>query len=634
MMKRFFKNGKWVGLLAVGLLFAGCMSGSGGDDSSSEAALAANQQTTPTGVQMTFDPVEGSLNIGDGAEASLVYADSVGHRVVIRNDANAANCVDLGGGTHRCAVRVVNESLTKYAANAFFVGTACSDCVANSLVIDNADFLDAAATVPNGILNGTVGDDGGPGGTASADGFAVCIVEDGDYTVLAPYNVKGCTTHPIGPTFKPRQVLHPQCGSFPILLDFSATAPTTFWATVTADWFDWNPIGNNGSGRYDFTNRSTFFVMATALDDDLTGDGSDKVRYGGTMWGDDWLRIGSYRRSTILSGWGATGSNVLNPGDYFAISTALEYSDRLEGQTNIASKALQALNGGYEYAYNFGYQLRYDTETVARVQTLQDVNGGLDSINGDVDHMECIKEVAGKKNYDTCTIAFPTWSGYGATPQLAWEGVGWIAANYALIADFQFFAYTQAQNTFVGGKIVNGDPRAFATDDYPMPLHNAHFGLANLLLNPYNTPYDPTWRVIWPADNPVILQGVDAAPDLPLSIYYFYVKPNTDGKGMGSEFWVDQFASNTFFFFANTDETLEGSGAGITLTDDQTAMCISSGSGYEEGPPDSGASCTGSGDVWIRSGQETPQTNIDHAGPGLATGGYQQWPAHICVAGG
>jgi hypothetical protein len=612
MMKGFFKSGKWMGLIVVGLLFAGCY---GGGDSSSEGAVDTGSQAAAVSVPITVDPMNKTLTIGDGGLGKGSGTTHDGHAITLVNGATSLPTCTGAGADVQCWIRIQNNDPSMYLSNGILWAHSCFNCV--TAQVDNADMQ---AGVPLGDCVGTGGDTG-CGGSIEIDSAGYCIVEDGQYvTKSQPYNVTGCRTRETATSgIKPPQMLHPECGTIAYLWDFGLQdAKYNFWGAIVGDWFPQDPTGD---GRYDWTDRSTYYIMATDLNNN-SGTGPDQ--WGGTANGQAWINVGSHIRSNVLSGWNASGSNSLAEGRYFAVSVAVEYPDRIESQ----AMGNNMVNLDYEYYVAYGYIMRYNQNVVQEIASanLTAIGVGTQVVRGARFH--CTANQASSPNL-ACD---GNWAAYEGLGELTfgtasdYRGVGWVALSRGLASNFE---YNAAIQKWGGGSVIMkggvpatsggwlGGPMAYLINPKAAGHHGvAHFDWALASATFYNSAA-------------IIQEGPDSAPEMPLSLYYFQVLYGT--SGLGSEFWMDMMATGTAFNIYHTNGTVYPSGNQMG-TDDWTSYCSPPQGGFPMG-------CDGGLPMTfydVHAGLELSNLNIGHSGPSAKGGddfggGVQQWSAHICV---
>lgn len=620
-MKGFLKNGKWIGLLAIGLLFAGCY---GGGDSSSDSAV------TPVahggqGVPITVDPVNETLTIG-GPEGAGIGITADGHSVQIIN--GATGCATVGGADEvDCYIRVINLDSDEYATNVRLVSSLCVGCI--SAQLDNVDSIngtavgDCVAAMGAAPYPADQSDLGCNIGTSYdvANTFEICVTEDGDFRNFGPpYNPDGCqvvTTN--AGLYAPVQVLHPECGSRAVKLGFVGQVPKyTFTGTVEADWYPADPRA--GDVRYDFADRTTFYVMATRL---ISNGG-----VGDSPNGSAWLKSGSYQGSQIISGWGATGSNVLSgvttdKGKYFAVNVALDYADRIEGQI----MGDGSRNQNYEYYYNMSIVLRYNPTVVSLITA----NIASEGVGGD-DAEDCIicqdavNFIQADNGFTTILFGDNYFSG----------NPGWLSCYVDLTEGFKPM-YSNNYVTWYGNSVgatiayyatlttgTAGTLQAY----FAAPWIAGQVGVMRFNMTGGAMTYGRSGATALPSE------GVDVAPDLPVSIHYFEVLPGSSGKG--SQFWIDVFSSSTSLNIAWTNGTVYPGGH-KGASDDWVTPCIPFSAGFED---NINQGC----DVGLPSNTydvalSSENTNLaislsGRAAPGgdsNSNGGWQQQSAWICV---
>ncbi len=619
-MKGFWKSGKWLGLLILALVFAGCAGGSG--SSSSEPALANGPGIH--GVPIVVDTNNQTVTFGDeGAAGGRIPASVYGHTMDIIN--GSTGCAGAGP-TVSCWIKLINRDSSNYMANTFVLGTLCADCT--TAVILNADLTHGGAY--NGTACGpgqsSLDTDANAGcGAASADidGLGMCYVEDGEFKVTgAWYNTHNCPIHPIPSAFyKPNQMLHPQCGQSTVRWDFDSQSGTySFMGQIQAQWFPQDP---NADGRMNMQDRGTFYVMATDLTN-ATGIANLNT----------WLRPGAYRRARVISGWNKTASNTIAVNGYFAVNVAIEDPDRQEAQ----EVANTFGNHDYDYYWDVAYVLHYNPAVVQLVVGKggsRTTPGGTVINNGALDNKDCL--IQGVNNY--CTN-FGIQSFEGTAVNLAFSGTGWVAldmsiddgAGNAVFAPHQTGSYV----TFQGGvgHLNLGGMYYYAYPSYPVaPKMNAHYGRAHL-----NIPVGGvrTWNAAActsgniPSHSYIVKQeGVDGDPDMPLGLYYFWVPNNPALSGKGSEFWIESFGSATMLATSWTNGNIYPGGLAVG---EDVNVCIPYQAGFPQGC-DAGIPAA---NYFVYGGFEYVNQAIGSSGPSVSGGiqgfgAYQQWSANICV---
>jgi len=269
MMKGFLKSGKFLGLLllACGLVFAGCA----GDPNSSaltpggssEGNVPTDSQTSVAAIPVTFE--DGQVTFGDGSAMASTTID--GHTVTITNAAPCAGTVD--GAT--CKIKLINNDSDEIMTKVTVTTASCSGCAGAKF--DNSDV-----------------------GAGAIDGGGFCYVDSG--------NISVCDVHAVPSGNRPDRLIHPDCGSHKTMWDFGGqTSVYTFYASLTAEWHPWLPVGADlapGGGdddpRFNFADRTTFYVMLSDTRDRL-------VALEGTIAANaKKFNIGSYRRSYVIAG--------------------------------------------------------------------------------------------------------------------------------------------------------------------------------------------------------------------------------------------------------------------------------------------------------------------------------------------
>lgn len=598
MMKGFKGKGKYFGLMlaAFALVFAGCAGGPSEDDSASPSAQNV------TSVPITVDPGNASMIIGDGVQSADTVYFINGHSVTIMNGAThgiGGNCDATADGAD-CWVRLVNRDSDEYMANVYIDLSACEGCLGANLT--NADIpLSGGTDCPT--LYGEAGSIGDPGAPYGAiDGGAFCFVEDGEYyTVGKPYNENCCKTHRLTTATgnginKPVQVIHPECGAVGVEWIFgNQTEPYKFLAGLNAQYYPWDP---SSDGRYDWTDRNTFYVMVTQLDDNFAGLGYSPQKQ-------NWYRIGSYQRSTVVAGYGAgTSGTSVAPGQYFGVNVAVEYANRIEAR-NIAEPSTFT---NYEYIYGYNYIMKFDPFTVNYNTTAnKQLPGGtfIQPPGKTCGPLGCGRGVEG-------------WN--GGLNEIATQNnsQGWVALTMVatLSSTFTFF------NAFSSYKNLTGTAFIGAGNYGNVCAYCAHLGMVKMKTG-----------FLYTGTQYFIQDGADPDPDFPMYLYYFYALPGSSGRG--SEFWIDTVSGYTNFKYAYTAGDLAG-GYTQDWTDTCWPMDPANMNSTDKGCPDTDSE---SQIVWKSLGERSNYA-ISHSGPEVPgilvagdykRGAYQQWPAHVCV---
>lgn len=593
-MKGFTKYGKLMGLmlLAMGLLFAGCQTGS---SSSDEGPVSSPQGTSDNWVPMEMT-ADGNLIIGDGSGSATATID--GHLVEITSDGNTA-C--SGGDPSSCWVRVINRDPDMYMSNVILLVSDCADCTSAQIL--NAD-------VYAGSTTHLVGTDGSAGVPSDLNTAGWCVVEDGEFYYPTPHNAYGCDKH-ANPSSseKPYQILHPDCGARAVKIDFGNQAGNYgFYATVSAEWTQWRPVNDDTNG--DITNfpatnidpaLTTHFIMLTDIDDKMTA--VNKA----------WYDIGSYKRSTVLAGWSSAGNVsgvTMSESQYFGVNIAIEYADRIENQVMAAGDA----NPDFEYYTGFAFILRYDPFTVNRITSAGRVRTGGTMVTKDFQRM-CAGTVE-------CSDGKDTYTGFqDPSVTTGYNDADGYVFGYMFIEE-KLFGEFGAGDSYM---TVYGD-HVTAFYSYVVPKHWGHKGCAHVNMTPSHGIPGMSDYLGW-ISTAVIQDPADPEPEMPYGFLFFKVKPGTAGRG--SEFWTDQFGTYDMPILAHSGHTYKPSGKAVG-TDDWLSYCWPMTPGYDNGT-DQG--CDGVVDTELVSyGNEQSNPDLKQSGQAVQGGGmYQSWNVHICV---
>jgi len=528
MMKRFVKNGKIVGLMlmALGLIFAGC-SGAGGSGGSSETAAPATTQGSYGAIPISVNGGNGDLIIG--AEGGLSDITMVaGHTVEIINGSTGAGKCTTGGGPGgdiKCYIKLINRSRNVGMYNVSVNANPAKACVnCGTAVFNNADNVGGT---PTRVI-------GGPNIDTPILNSGYCYAEDGNFKAGAPFNAAGCGLQYTTANNKPIQSLHPQCGQRTEMLDFGNPAAPgsqyTFWASVSATYFPWNPNGLNGvrgggddDARYDFQNYTTVYIILAGMTNDRPG------RY----------LFGTWKRSNAIAGYGAPG-NVsganLTPGSYFGVNIAVEAPDRVENYY-MADITHMASNGhGFEYYTLLGVFFRYNPFVIERVRNA--------THTGKAYIKPGAKDMCWNYPNTPCATT-PNYESYAHLDTLAdgsnsFYGFGWIALYR--IPEMDFAYYTQGATTTYrtdgGGAIQLLTGHNVCKECGQKGFAKMNRAFVGGAINGTNT------STAMPA---FTRDGPDADPEQTVMVYHFYVKNNTVGKG--SEIRTDVASTNTQFAF-------------------------------------------------------------------------------------
>lgn len=585
--------------VAVLIVFCGCGSsgggGGGGDDGNVDVDDGGTEYPG-----IAADMTEDGLLLLEGGD-TVWNEEFDGHGIEV----SVSGC-SRGVSINSCRIDIINRSSDHYLANARITTDHSSN---PAVAFANADFQDS---VP---LHGTTMDPSG-GVPAPVDGAGFCVVEDGDYQADAPYNAGGCAVseNPHG-TYKPYQTLPPDCGRLSRMRwDFQNTgqAGFSFSMQIAGQWFPENPYGpdfvagtSDDDPRFNFQDRLTYLVMVTDLEDVMSATNKE------------WYRLGSYRRSNVLSGWSAIDSGygknnaVLEKGRYFAVNVAAEYPDRIESR----SMGDKSNFTDYEYYRQFSYILRYNPDAVERVSTGGRVRGGSGGTYLEAGALDVCST-------GDCGPGLETYRGYEGPDGLFSsfnDQAGYIMTYAPLVSNaFSWMPAGDAYST-VSGKSVSA---FYGTN---VPLHMGHHGVARVNMTPVHT-YTGYSDYILYSDSAVVQEGVDNAPDMPLAMYYFKVSGDT-----GSEFRIDMFAGYSVPHLATTNHTLTPSGW-APGSDDWLDYCLPMSAGYDNNEYQGCDPAKSSSDYTIHTGAEISNPDITHSGQSIPAGGaYQSWNAHICI---
>lgn len=525
--------------------------------------------------------------------------DLNGHQVMLKVGDTA--CRQIETDRTQCRIQVTNLDPDEYMANTFININYCEEC--SSARFDSADLV-GDKVVHNGPASG---DPGGsvPLETASPEQpVRNCVVENGNFLMKNFHNVNGCPTHQISPAdpnlHKPRQIIAPGATKSNLWIFSGRSSTYQFVTSITAEYYPWGDPGTNP--RYDLGHRSTFYVMVTDLSDQMTADNKS------------WYRLGSFKRSKILSGWNATGSNVMKPlpsdQKYFGVNVAVEYPDRIESYR----MGDGSLNQNYEYYTQFSFLLRYDPEVVEMISG----RGGraAKTPSGTILRTGLLDICAGAGE---CQKGKDTFRQYSAPGAGSFSGYGFIGTMEVMKSGQGNELFTQMETatyqTVSGGNInISGAVKGYGCA--------GHHGVAR-----WNVALDNCTENM---ENCILQDGPDAEPEMPLAMWY--MKLLSDPTGTASEFWIDMFSGYTSFTLGWTNGTLVPSGLGVG-NDDFLNYCYDpAGAGVPEQP------CPADTPTRIiHNSLERTNPDIDQGGRFIAPhnpvdpGAFQQWPAHIVV---
>lgn len=598
MMKGFLKISKLMGLmlLASGLLFAGCV-GPGGD---SESAVAGNGGFM---IPVTMDMTSQTMTIGDGV--GMAVGDWEGHQVGLQN---VGSCSGLATAA-TCTVRVTNLDPNYYMANTYIALSYCADCAGDKL-FSNAD-------LSNGVTVFVSGDATGAGGAADINGAAYCVVEDGLYTndgYPAPFNATGCVTVSTKGDPKPLQFIHPDCGTRDVRWDFDTLTGDNFrfYANIAAQWFPEIPTGDS---RFDFENRTTYYLTLQKLDDKIAG-----------ALNKTWWRIGSYKRSTTLTGWGSGGADF-TPADpavggrvYFALNVLLDYPDRIEKYTGVGYPTIGDGFSDYEYYTSISWIVRYDPTVIKNVAvTGLTGKGGTTLYSGGLDL--CDRNASSAH----CDKRKPTFTGMDPVQVVvggAAEANGWLFSYTPIIQQvFTWNAPGASYQTTNGGKVYAGYGNLW-------PVHAGQIGLAKVNMVVATPTYPLTNWYLSTAFIPN--SGTpDADPELGLGMYYFKLQAGTSGRG--TQLYTDHWSTENGPLINWTNGTPAGGffGGG---SDDWIMPCIPIDPAYANNVDQGCNPGKTIADYYVYGNTESSNPLIRHSGLSVPNrGAFQYWNVHLCV---
>ncbi len=652
MMKRFESYGKYLGLalLALGMVFAGCTVG-GPSEEGEVSSGAFSSVGIP--VSVDYSGSNPSIVIGDGSGEGQVFATADGHTIEVADGdtctpcspADSSGCCTDGAGDGKVWIRVYNRDPDEYMSNVYARAHGCPKCTTAQL--DQANFVDGDTTgdfstpcFNSDMEAGNCGVGAGPipdylADPTSANFPGYCYVEDGNFATMGePFNKNACWNHiHKDRTYKPFQVLHPDCGMKSVEWDFgNQAAQYLFYLTVHADYDMWNPTGDGLPGtttdndpRYDFEDRTTYYVMLADYDDPTGAPNAG------------WYRLGSYQRSTVLAGYGA-GTSGYSPveGQYFAANVAIEYPDRMESRIMGDKYAFT----NYEYYTTHSAMLRYNPFAVSPLQSDYSVAKGVTLAGGPVNM--CADCTALKETYKYNVNVLDS-TDYGVEGYLQ----GWIAITDQWSTSNTFQNYTAAGTvtyyTMYGGNVkmtpwcvAGGSPTWQCVPQVAGQKGVAHIDVDNYTQITYSMmPCSPaTGNPGYPCGVQagfIDQEGPDAAPEWPFRMHFF--RANNGASGLGSELWVDMYATISGFILRWTNGTFIPSGT-AGGTDDWTMYCWPMDPGLMN---DTDQGCgDDSPDRIIHLGLERMNPEITQSGKSTkayipGTGAMQQWPVHVCI---
>jgi hypothetical protein len=536
-MKRFASDGRILALIliAVGLMFAGCAAPSE-NGGSAESAAPADIQSSYGVVPISINGGNGALTIGSQADGLSDVTTVGGHNVEIVSGSTSivggkGTCSGIMGDV-KCWIKLVNKDPSSGMYNVSLNADSAKNCInCGTAVFNNADNV-------NGDTTRAVG-----GGNIDTPilGSGFCYAEDGNFGGNKPYNAQGCSTYYTpSNSYKPIQTLHPACGQRSELLDFGnpadPTARYTFWASVSATYFPWNPVGADGvpntaddDARYDFQNYTTVYMIIADLANVNPGSG----RY---LWG-------SWKRSNVLAGWGSPGNGSgtnLAAGTYFGVNVAVEAPDRVENYYMADVQHLTSNPRGYEYYFIHSIFFRYNPFVIERVRAThsgQPIKSGAQ----DLCATPALCQVLG---YESNSHLEPVADGSNS-----FYGFGWVALyRWEQSDSFYYYAAYSSQdyNTDAGGVIHIAQSAKVCQECGQKGFAKMNRAFLGATIYSTNTS----------AAKPAFTRdGPDPAPENTIMVYHFFVKSNA-APGLSSELKVDTFATYTQFQWAlHTSQT-------------------------------------------------------------------------------
>jgi hypothetical protein len=619
-MKRFALSGQILGpiLITLGLIFNRC-AGPDGDNGSSEAAAPADAQGSYGVIPISVNGENGELTIGSQADGLSELTTVSGHSVEIVNGSTSI----VGGkgtcsgsmGDIKCWIKLINRDPSYGMYNVSFNANpwrGCWNC--GTAVFNNAD----------NVQGNTIHDIGEANKDVPILGAGYCYAEDGNFGAKKPFNARGCSTYYTpGTNPKPIQVLHPQCGQRSELLDFGnpadPTARYTFFASISADFLPWSPLGADGirgtgddDARYDFQNYTTVYIILADMANARPG------RY----------IFGSWKRSNAIAGYGAPG-NVsganLSPGTYFGVNVAVEAPDRVENYYMADVWHLSSNPHGYEFYIMSAVFFRYNPFVIERVRLFS--HAGKTYIKNQARDMCFVHPNSPCGNihfYQSYSHLEPVNDGSNS-----FYGFGWVALYRNV--DIHVFGYydnataaTTTYHTDGGGHIMIMPGAKVCTECGQKGFAKINRAFLGATINSTNTS----------AGKPAFTRdGPDAEPEQTVMVYHFYVKNNTIGKG--SEIRTDTYSTFTQFQFElhpyPEKTTLVPGGFNLDWAD----YCYP----FNTTPPQSHYCPTPlnwNSDIIVFQSKERMNPNIHQSGesvsgPSGTFGGIQAWNTYVCV---
>jgi len=534
-MKSFYKRGRYLGfmLMAIGLVFAGCVSG-GSDGGSADTEKMVGVNSIPVIVE------NGKIEFGNGE----VMASSMFNGKFVGLSTGAT--YDNTGGYYTAAIRLTNQDPDEYMANAMVHVVPASCPVCSGALFDNADFTTFGANCNTGtyVLFGC---------PALIDGGAGYVyVEDGDFVDTnggeGPWQVLGGALQQskgAGNVYgTPKQMIHPECGSVSQDWVFANNpgGRYSFFITVTADYFGYGDLSDS---RYDLDHRSTYYAIVANNVNNAT---PAWVRNAAT-----WRRsnkAGSPNRSQIVSGYVGPGQTMapngtqVSAGDTLGVTIAMEFPNRLELQTTAIPSAVTSVTTGYEYYVQVSAILRYN-EAVMNMTTGPETTCATASY---------------------CDISYQKSSGMSITGSTGGTD-GWVAVTTGLASPSQFSTFGQYEKYFTSG---GGGLYFYSAGNPNICKQCGHRGRAKLNVDPFSSSYSVAPSAMSTA---LFTQDLDdPEPDLEIAWYEFTVDAAAP-SGSGSEFWFDTYGDDMQAISYHTNDTFWESGRDCAACLDLTAYC-------------------------------------------------------------
>lgn len=619
-MKKVLKSGKFIIMLGMVLLFAGCMTAPSEDNPVSASKMSDNYVGTWKG---TVDVANATLSLEPSSLTGAAYTLN-GHSVEIMNDTQCS--WDGGNGQLNCNIKIknldTNEGLWDIKARLHDPTGSGTAAIMNAADYILSDVGAVTSLVPNTPV--------------PIDGAGYCTTEAGKNGV----SLEGCGTFTRDVLTMVEMYVHPRCGTITKSWQFDAVDSGTynFYVDIFGDFYPENPFVSpdsrwNGTLMNDFANTDT--VNVVGANDYLTyvvnvnqlntnyaavGEGYISCAAFPCVYRSNYAyRVGSTYYQDANGKYVGKSNSIADPilptGRYFAVEVLYEYPDRMENYADIGEDGAGTVCGAaggidcYEYYNNFAFALYWDEAVLKKVdRTTMKTGAGTILYGGVVSRCGKWKMSKTGAEKNNCNIG---WMGHHP---LASYDTNVTRSNFiSTSAMINAFAAAGSTYFFPSPAATNIPKTATVWVESADAGNRGHKGVAHFGLSP-----SPTY-------NDIVNDGADARPDFSVGLFYMYV---VGASGTGSEIAITNTSKDT--------PTMKWTNGTVATGDDINHKVYSLCTEVGRDGACTVAYCQTHTECAVEGGNQKSNPLLpggyanSHAHP-QALGGHQFKNAHVCV---